>query len=392
MKKNTKETLQDVAITAGGAAGLRFAERAVYNHRMKQYDFKNFDEVLNYYKDVKQGDSIFYKDTFTRGKSHPVVVTGTKNYAWPSGDQWEKGVREKPVGKNPKPDPKRPWTGWGRVTEVGPDGKNPIQNKSLWGMLYDASHRREVRIDPKTGHENVKMVFDPKKARELGGIYRAPDLDPKKFNENLNTLRHNERKGVKNTYSFPGSFSEWKIKKNCGSSGTCVTFAQGLIDQSKKKPTGKVTITPGQFARTLEKVKGAKVPDLGKSNYGSTVLGVDAVRRLAKGYKNNDSKEMATAVGEGVLAGTLNTNRKLNEVMNNVGGFAAQSVGGMTVEQPAKLLDKVIKNKKYFERSRAFLGRNPGAAKGIGTVLITPALAYGAYKAGNKITEKQKTK
>ena len=364
-----KDDLKVSGAIAGSALGLRYAEHAMHDIASKKFDFKDFKEVKKYYKDVKSGDVIFFKDSFSRGKAHPIVVTDTREISWPTPKNWEKGMRDKPGS----PSKVRPFSTKGKIMEAYP-GNTVVREKSLDMVLEEATHVSKDIKDPKTGKITQKRVFDPTKARHLGGIYRAEDLDSKKFNKNLKIIRKNIDK---EKYDYSALKTKFDLAPKCGKrgKGTCITFVQSLVDSSRATPTNSVAMVPDSLTKNLKVIKMSKTPTMGRTNFLTPVLGLEGAHRIYKGIKNEDTKETAIGAAEVGVAAAINLKKNVNSGINAVGGFASQSVGGKISELPYKVLG--TKGKSALSK---FLAANPRTPKNIGALALGIPAIYGLHK------------
>lgn len=397
LKKETKRNEgQYATLAAGGAMGIRAVENKYIHEKAKVRDFANFDELKGYYvNDVKPGDVIQMRDTFSRGATHPILVVDDAYYAWPDADGWKAGKRQIKVTD---PDviskktriPGYDYVAKGLVAEVGPNQKNPtevLSFGSLEGKLSDLSHVDIPKLDA-SGKKYYERTFSATKARTVGGIYRQKDFDLNKFNETMNIAKENSEAG---RYTYKGVSFDYKVAPNCSAKGNCVNFASSVLDSSKKNPTGKTHYLPWDFMKTLDEVKATKGITHGKSNFLTPVLVGEGLYRGYTGVKDDSARRVATGAGIIGAGIALNTNERVNNIVNNVGGFAAQSLGGMLVETPAKVMDAVTKKKfpgtdegLYLEKARKFLDRKPGFSRGLGAAVIGVPAIYGLHKLMNR--------
>ncbi len=394
-KKNIlkDETTKGVAVSSAAAFSIRAAENKLHDISSRKVDFASFDEVKKYYKDVKKGDIVFFKDSFARGKGHPVVVTSTSHFDWPDDKGWKKGIRSKKVLPDAPIDPKRPYRGKGKIMEAYP-GSTVAREGSLEGKLFQTSHVSEKYVDPSTKKMSERQVFSRKHARELGAIHRYPDLDPKKLTKLEKTVQTKMKQG-KVKYS-PFAFKT-KFKKDCVVKGTCVTFAHGLTEQARKVPVSKKVIMPAELAKVMPVLKKARTPSLGKSNFFAPVLVAEGLMRTYKGLKKDDATDTLTGAATTAVGVASNVSKRVSSAINVGGGFAAQATGGMLLETPAIIKD-VIKRKTMsdptsaVQATRKFLRRHKGLSKGVGTVALGIPAIYGIHKGLNKLQKEMNKK
>jgi hypothetical protein len=386
-KKNIldSETTKGVAISSAAAFSIRAAENKLHDISSRKVDFASFDEVKKYYKDVKKGDIVFFKDSFARGKGHPVVVTSTAYHDWPDDKGWKKGIRSKKVLPDAPIDPKRPYRGKGKIMEAYP-GSTVAREGSLEGKLFQTAHVSEKYIDPSTKKTSERQVFSRKHARELGAIHRYADLDPKKLTKLEKTVQTKMKQGK---VKYNPLVFKTKFEKDCVIKGTCVTFAHGLTEKARKASVSTKVIMPAELAKVMPVLKKARTPSLGKSNFFAPVLVAEGLMRTYKGLKKDDATDTLTGAATTAVGVASNVSKRVSSAINVGGGFAAQATGGLILETPAVIKD-VIKGKtkdssvSAVQATRKFLRRHKGLTKGVGTVALGIPAIYAIHKGLDK--------
>jgi len=389
LKRNEENVLKDrILPVAGVSMGVRAVENKLLDIKSKKLDFASLNEVKDYYKDLKSGDVIALKDKFTRGIGHPIIVVDAKGiYDWPSAEGWKAGLRAKKVSSRAKMDPDRPHRLKGKIVEAYP-GDKVVRVGSLEGKLTDLTHVREPFVDA-SGKKGTRTRFDRSVSRELGGIYRDTDLDTKKLKKVMQTVEVNTEKGL---YKYKPLSRGAKILPGCGAKGNCVAFAQGILNAAKREGavSSKPTNLPSKFIEGLKEIKPARTPTLSKTNFLTPLLAVEGALRLKKGIEQGDSTQTAVGAGEIGAGVVINLSKRVNAAVNNIGGFVAQSVGGMPVETILATMDKLKGNKstKYLEAGRDFLRRNPKFSKTLGVSMLAVPAAYGVSGGFNWVKDK----
>lgn len=431
VKKSEKKQIsapEATAVMAGTAFGLKGIERGLAELKNRKNDFKSFDEVKHYYKDMKPGDVMFFQETFQGGKGHPIVVLDNKNsYYWPSEKGWGSGTKtplKVPRGARHTTSRKAAKTDWkegrkhvqqilknknkvdhydytphkGRFFEVLNRGGAPVEVGSLEGKMFEmASIQKKVRQPD--GSFVWKREFNPQAARRLSSVWRAPDLDPKKMEKAVKDMQSRSEQGKIRYSAFSKGMDT--AGRNCAK-GHCIHGADELLRRSGVARPKSRAYFPGQFAEGLNKIKDAKTKGTSGINMFAPMVATGGALAVAQGLQEDDSRKTlvgAGAVGTGVL---LNSVKGIKDGLNSAGGIVARSTGGMILEAPSKIIDKFVQKKHkgiYVPQWRTqryafeqWSGRNPKAAGRVGALALGVPAAYGVHKAIQTLSEPGKKK
>jgi len=427
-KKDKNELLKGTAITTGAGFGVKGLERALISHGNLKKDFRSYNEVKNYYSNLRSGDVLFLQETFTGGKTHPMVVTDPKTrFYWPGEKGWKAGIKDpiaipatkehqalanvaradqtgrlgnlhikrilSETGKNPEMASSYWHTPYqGKYFEVlmgGGKGSSPVELGSLEGKLKSMSHVRKKHYTA-PGEFTWRQEFSPQASRHLGGIYRAPGISAKKIQAVTQQLAEKAREGKVRYSPFARRFN---IKDIC-TKGSCITAADEVLRQAgANRP--RVAYLPNQFLRGLQEIKKARTISSGKINILTPMFLTAGGLTTYKGLEKKDAKKTlagTAAIGAGVA---LNLSDPIRNTFNVVGGLVARSVGGMVTEAPSKIYDALSKKKLPLEKTKSFatsmwLERHPKVTSRVGATLLGIPLAYAGYKALSSVTDKGK--
>jgi len=419
VKFNEKDDASSSALAVGAAFGVKGVERAAVELKNRRQDFRSLDEVLSHYKNTKPGDVLFFQETFTGGKGHPIVVLDSKShYYWPTGEAWNRGIKSpiKVKSKDIKdvlsakqdsnygvehlkrilkgrsdinyrdfsPTPLK-----GKFFEIRP-GNNPAEIGSLEGKLWEmSSHQKKVH-GPNRSFTWTRE-FSPNAARRLSSVWRSPDIDPSKITPNAEKFVEAGRAG-KIRYN-PINLGGFNLNKSC-SSGHCIQGADELLRMSGANRPNKAFF-PKQLEQGLYKIKDSKTLATGKLNMLSPIMAMTGVSKIHEGLKENNSNKVlagSATVGAGVAINTIDS---VKDALNSIGGIASRAVGGMVLETPSKIVDKIksISNgpteswKTTNYATQQWMGRHPKAAGRVGAVVLGLPAAYGIHKAIDKLSD-----
>lgn len=269
MKKN------EATATIGAVALGKGLDHAI-ERRTPSKQYRNFDEVIKDYSNVKKGDVVFFSDSIGSGKVHPVVIT-------------------KIVDNEP------------HFTEFG------IYNLNS-GKLRDRLH----------AHSHINGKFDSESTKSLSGVYRNPNFDEAAFTKYLEKLPKNLK------------YNPFKIKQKameCGG-GTCVTFMDDLIRNSSTPGRKGFHFLPEQLAKSLtEVVKPVRNYNRTTSSIGLGLAGYGA-SKLYNAKKNNDKIVGGSALAAGLVAQAPG----IKEVSNFATGALTNATGVTVLRKAEKFI------------------------------------------------------
>lgn len=414
-KDKPMSSAEVAGVATGTAFGLKGVERLHSELKNRPRDFRSFDEVLAHYKDAKPGDVLFFQETFTGGKGHPIVILDNKNhYYWPNEQGWNKGVR-KPLsvnlkGRKPISDPEahisqilrsqNPATSLddyavhrplkGRFFEVLNRNPNPVEVGSLEGKLWEMSSvQRKVRTPDGFKWERQ---FSPQAARRLSSVWRDPNVNPYHLDQAAEKMKDMASKG-KLRYSV---FSSGMNLKDTCAKGHCIHGADEILRQAGANRPNRAYF-PGQMREGLKEVIPSRAISTGKVNMLAPILATAGAISATEGVKEDNSKKTlvgAAAIGAGI---GINSIAPIHDKMNAAGGIVARSVGGTILEFPAKIIDKIRSRNKFIPEwqtstyaTQQWMGRHPRAAGRIGALTLGLPAAYGIHKGIQALSNKDK--
>lgn len=432
-KKKKTTPAEATATIAGTAFGAKALERSGIEWANKGKDFRSFDEVMKHYSDMKSGDVLMFKETFTGGKTHPIIVIDPKtNFYWPSGDAYKSGLRtplavpntpeHQELARQAKTNPdigkshierilkeqKSTQTSasyWhtpykGKFFEVLSRKGDPVEIGSLEGKLWDMSSvQKKVKTAPDKFH--WEREFSSQASRRLGGVYRSPNVNPKKLKKVVEKLKIKSDKGNVRYSIKPQKFD---LHGAC-TTGTCITAADEVLRASgAKRPTR--SYFPNQFARSLEEVVPSATKGTGRVNILTPMLVAGGALNIAKAQSNKtESKDKAikrTLVGAGAIGAgvALNLSDPIKDSLSSTGGILARSLGGMILETPSKIVDKIKARRGGTAQewqtanyaTRQWLDRYPKLSGRVGAAVLGIPAAYGLYKGLERLSQPSKTK
>ncbi len=428
----TSEKAEMVGQTYGplaGAAAIKGIERRLSSMQNKNRDFKNFDEVMDYYKDVKAGDTLFFQETFMGGKGHPIIVLdGDTQFYWPSGDGHKNGVKKPlavPKGQSHQTmaalAKKDSLVGQQHIRQIlSETGQNPDLAKHYWGEplrgkffeirmakpgsglnpveIGSLESRLKVTTTAKTKVKDPTRLsgfrwedeFSPVAARRLSEVRRPKTIDANLLNEKADFLQDKGEKGNVR-YSFFKRKFDWDAP--C-TTGHCLSGADELLRQSGV-PRGKPAITPSAVAKGLDLVIPAKTMATGKINMLSPLLlGVGATAAY-RGKKEDNTKRTALGLGVAAAGVGINAFDSVKTPLSSLGGMLTRGIGGTLMEAPAKIIDKFrSRGGRYIPREETKLfalkewyTKHPKAASRLGAGILGVATAPLLYKGINALTK-----
>lgn len=423
MKKDKESKLTNIYGPFAGAAAIKGIERSIASVKNRRDDFKSYDEIMDYYKDTKPGDTLYFQETFMGGKGHPIIVLdGKSDYYWPTGDAYKAGiirplkVPQTPehiaLGRAAKANPAlgqdhikkilsekgldiNPEAFWGepyrgkffevRAAQPG-SGVNPVEIGSLEAKLKEAG---TIKKRVKGTNNQWVESFSPVAARRLAGVYRsAGEVDSTRLSNNAEELLEKGRKGNVRYTVFAKKF-DWDAP--C-TKGHCLLGADELLRRSGFK-RGKPAITPGMMAENLVEVLPPKTKATGKINMLAPMLVGAGLVNTYTGNKEDNARK--ATVGMGVIgAGVgLNAITPVKDALSSLGGIVNRTLGGFIMEQPVKAIDKYrSRGGRYIpEREtkifalKEWFNRHPQGAGRVGALALGIPASYGLYKGIQKL-------
>ncbi len=425
LREDKKLTRNEALAIAAGAVGAKTVERITTDLANRKTRFNNFDEVLKHYSGTKPGDVLLFQDTFTGGKSHPIVILdGEHHYYWPTKEGFDGGIK-KPLKVPITPDidaqiakAKGSWEYArnhikqilgpdasedlvnrydfkpykGKFFEMGPGG-SALVNGSLEGKLYEMSSTQKKIPDP--DHKFAwKRTFSPESATRLSSVYRSSQVDPEKLENIVDLLTaKNEKGGVR----YSALALKFDPNADC-TRGTCITAADGVLrGAGVNRP--KTSFFPSQLVKNLEEVIPPKQRSIGRLTMIAPIVAGVGLKEILDGQKENDSRK--TLVGAATVGAAVGMNvvDPIKNKLNTLGGLFARSLGAATIEMSAQLADKIKDKvtKSYTPQwktnryaAQQWLGRHPRVGGRIGAGLLTLPAVYGVHKLMRAFDKREK--